>query len=129
MTHGRFKPMIGRWIKKFAVAFAGIGWAIRTQNSFWVHISAAVCVVALAVWVEVERWGWVALTIVISAVIAAELFNTAIEELVRALHPEQDERIGRVLDAAAGAVLVISIASVVVGAIVLGVPLWQRFAG
>jgi diacylglycerol kinase len=45
--------------------------------------------------------------------------------LVTVLHPNRDPRIARALDAAAAAVLVVAIASVIVGIIVLGPPLLQ----
>jgi diacylglycerol kinase (ATP) len=56
----------------------------------------------------------VALTVAI--VLAAELFNSAMETMVDRLHPEQDPTIGRAKDGAVGAVLVLSIAALVVAA-------------
>jgi len=49
------------------------------------------------------------------AVLAAELFNTALEHLADHLHPEVDPRIGLVKDCAAAAVLVAAIAAAAVG--------------
>ena len=64
----------------------------------------------------------------IAGVITTELLNTAIEDLVAVLHPEHDPKIGRVLDVAAGAVLIASIAAVVIGLIVFVGPLWTTLA-
>ena len=118
--------MIKSWYNKFACAFSGLFWALRTQSSCWVHVTMTVAVVVVAVAVGVELWQWSVLLLTIGAVISAELFNTAIEELVNVLHPEHDERIGRVLDISAGAVLVVSIASVAVGLVVLGPSILDR---
>ena len=111
------------WPKKFAVAISGIFWSARTQNSFWAHLPITVAVIALAAWLQVETWRWVAILCAITIVCSVELLNTSIEQLVKVLHPEHDEGIGRALDAAAGAVLVAAIGSVIIGLVVLGPPL------
>ncbi len=111
------------WRSKFAVAIGGLLKAFREQNSFWVHIAVTICVIALSSLLRIELWRWCVLSIVIGSVIAAELFNTSIEALVKAVHPEQDERVGHALDVAAAAVLVLSLTAVVVGLLVLSQPL------
>ena len=117
------------WVAKFHVAAQGAMRSIRTQPSFWVHLPLALAVVVVATWLQVEPWRWVALVIVISLVLTAELINTAIEQLVAVLHPAQNERIGHALDAAAAAVLVAAAGAVFVGLLTLGPPLWQAMTG
>ncbi len=119
------RPIDG-WKKKFIAAGNGFAIGVRTQNSFLVHGPIAIAVVAIAAWLRLEPWRWTALIVCIGSVIAAELFNSAIEELVRVLHPGRDQRIGRSLDMAAAGVLVLSIAAGAVGLIVIGPPLWNR---
>ncbi len=59
---------------------------------------------------------WWALVILASGmVIAAELFNTALEHLADHLHPETHPRIAVVKDCAAAAVLVAAVAALAVG--------------
>jgi diacylglycerol kinase (ATP) len=53
------------------------------------------------------------------AVLAAELFNTALEQLADRLHPEQHPQIRIAKDCAAAAVLVVSIGAIVVAAALL----------
>ena len=115
------------WQKKFGYAFAGLRDSFLNQASFWVHLPVAALVIALATFLQVELWRWAILVLCIATVIAAELFNTALEQFVVVLHPDRDPRIGKALDAAAAAVLVVAIASVIVGLIVLGPPLWFWF--
>jgi diacylglycerol kinase len=102
---------------------------MRTQNSFWVHLSVAAAVVVTGVWLRLELWRWVAIALAITFVLSAELINSAIEQLVQALHPEHDDRIGRALDIAAGSVLLAAIGSVAVGLMTLGSPLWTALFG
>jgi diacylglycerol kinase len=117
------------WRNKFACAIAGGLWACRTQNSFWVHIPIAVAVFTLAALLNVQSWQWVALVIATMVVFAAELLNTSIEQLVKAIHPEHDDRIGKSLDTAAAGVLVTALGAVAVGLLVLGPPLLKLLAG
>ncbi|KAA1261899.1 Undecaprenol kinase [Rubripirellula obstinata] len=114
-----------QWRNKFGYAFAGIRDSFLTQASFWVHLPAAVVVIALAAFLQLESWRWAVLILCIAIVIAAELFNTAMEQVVVVLHPVRDPRIARALDAAAASVLVVAVASVAVGLIVLGPPLLE----
>ena len=116
------------WGNKFAVALSGIAWSARTQTSFRVHLPIALAVLGVAAWLRIETWRWVAIVFAITIVLSAELFNTSIEQLVKVLHPQHDERIKHVLDAAAGAVLVVAIGAVVAGLVTLGLPLWDAIA-
>ena len=125
----RVGPASHRLRAKFTAAIAGFLWAVRTQNSFWVHLPIAAAVVAVAFWLRLDGWRWVALLLAIGGVLAAELLNTAIEELVRVVHPRHDRRIGHALDAAAAGVLVISVTAIMIGLIVLGPPLITRLNG
>jgi diacylglycerol kinase len=113
------------WQQKFAHAAAGLFWSVRTQSSFWIHLPIAFAVLGVAAWLRVETWRWVAIVLAITIVLSAELLNTVIEQLVKVLHPDHDERIGQLLDTAAGAVLVAAIGAIIVGLIALGLPLWS----
>ncbi|MEM9368607.1 MAG: diacylglycerol kinase [Planctomycetota bacterium] len=117
------------WIKKFGNALAGCRWAFRTQSSFWVHVTVSVLVISVSIWLGLTPVQWSVITLCIGIVIAAELFNTAIEQIVQVLHPAEEPRLGRALDMAAGAVLVLAVAAAAVGTITLLPPLWQAVVG
>jgi diacylglycerol kinase len=110
--------MPNRWKQKFGHAFRGLRYGIRGQDSFWVHLPAAIAVLLLGILLRLQRWEWCAVLVCIAIVVAAELGNTAIEMLVRRLHPERHQDVGQALDTAAAAVLVVSLAAVLVGCIV-----------
>jgi diacylglycerol kinase (ATP) len=65
------------------------------------------------------------LTLAIGAVWTAEAFNSSIEFLVDLVHPEWHEHAGRIKDLSAGAVLLISIASAVIGILIFGSKLYD----
>lgn len=108
------------WTEKFRHALGGMATASRRDPSFRIHLPAAAAVVVAAAALDVETWQWCVLVLCIAMVIAAELFNTAIEILVRRLHPERHDQVGQALDIAAAAVLIVSLGAATVGMIVLG---------
>jgi diacylglycerol kinase (ATP) len=88
-------------------ALSGIRSALQSEHSLRVHVVAAVLVlIALLVLRPAPVW-WALAGLAVSAVIGAELFNTALERLVDHLHPDVHAQIRVVKDCAAAAVLVV----------------------
>jgi diacylglycerol kinase (ATP) len=105
-------------LRSFYCAFSGIGWALRTQRNLRIHAAATVAVVVLGFVQNITAWEWCAILGCISLVWAAELMNSALEVLCDRITTDPDEHIRRAKDAAAGAVLVCAIISIVVAALV-----------
>lgn len=99
----------------FVYAFRGIAYAVRHERNFVVHILASIAVIIGGLWLGVSLVEWAILIVVIGLVFMAEVFNTAIEQLVNKVSPEFHPLAGLVKDLAAGAVLIISIAAALVG--------------
>jgi diacylglycerol kinase len=116
-----------RWRDKFHEAVRGVKLGVRGHSSFSVHFFFAALVIAAAGVLEFDWIEWCLILGCVGAVIAAELFNSAIETLFRGLDPETKDRIHGCLDIAAGAVLVASLTAVVIGVIVFGRNLLLRF--
>ncbi|MCI0360517.1 MAG: diacylglycerol kinase [Planctomycetaceae bacterium] len=108
------------WFEKFADAFRGIGAGMRGQGSFRVHLGMAVAVVALARILRVNLVEWCLLILCIAAVLAAELFNSAIERLAREVDREHNPNVGAALDIASGAVLLAALGAAIVGCLIFG---------
>ena len=104
--------------KSFAVAFAGIGRAFASELHMKIHLVFAIAALAACWILQVEMWGWCVVVICIGMVISAEVLNTALEALCDRVTTERDDQIKIAKDAAAGAVLVLAITSVVAGLIV-----------
>ncbi len=101
---------------RFRCACAGIAHALRAEHSFRFQIACLVAVVvAMAVLRPAPIW-WAAVALACGGVVAAELFNTAIENLADLLHPEMHPVLRIVKDCAAGAVLVATLAALAVAA-------------
>ena len=116
------EPMTPRrgWREKFGEAFSGIRRAVRTESSFRVHLPVAALVVALAAALGCTPIEWCLLIGCVGLVLTAELFNTSMETLFKALDEHQKARIEGCLDIAAGAVLMASLTAVAVGTVVFG---------
>jgi len=108
---------IGGFLRGFRHAARGVGLAARDRN-FLVMLAAAVVVVTVGFAYDVSNGSWAVLLVCIAAVLGAEAGNSAIERLADRVQPDQDPAIGDVKDIAAGAVLVVSVATAVVGVVV-----------
>lgn len=105
-------------MKRFKYAFRGILFAFKTQINFRIHIIVAILVICAGFFFKIKPMEWLSIIIAISLVLAAELFNTAIETLVDLVSPDYNERAGLIKDVAAGAVLIAALASIIIGIIV-----------
>jgi diacylglycerol kinase (ATP) len=112
MKSGSFRARLG-------YALAGIGIAWRREKSFrtQVAIGAGAAAVTAAVRPGLVWAALVALSI--GLVLALEMANAALEYLIDKVHPEIAEEIKFAKDAAAGAVLLASIAAAAVGVMML----------
>jgi undecaprenol kinase len=73
---------------------------------------AALAIVGVLLWRRPAAIWWAVLTVTTMVVIAAELINTALEQLADHLHPHEHPRIEIVKDCAAAAVLIASIGAI-----------------
>lgn len=109
--------------QRFGFAWAGIAEAWRNERSFRIQTVFAIALPAVLLLLRVSAVWWALCVIIALLVLAAELFNTALESLIDHLHPEIHPAIKTAKDCAAGAVLVLSAGAVIVGIIVLLVAL------
>jgi diacylglycerol kinase len=82
------------------------------------HLLAAIVVIIAGIYFDISIVEWIILVICISSVLAAESFNTAIENLGNAISQDQNSSIGNAKDVAAAGVLIISFAAAIVGGII-----------
>lgn len=106
------------WARKFRDAFRGVKVGIRGQSSFRWHFFAAAAVVAAAVALRVSRSEWCLLLLCITVVLVAEMFNSALESMAKAITGESDPHLGNSLDIGSAAVLLASLGASLVGAVI-----------
>ena len=106
------------WGRKFSDACHGVGLGVRGQSSFAVHIVCLVLVILCGIVFGVSRIEWCILCLCITVVLGAEMFNSALEFLAKAITTEQNDDIGAALDIASAAVLLCAAGAAVTGLIV-----------
>ena len=104
--------------KCFSYAFAGIARLLRCEHNARIHVVAAIAVAGCGWWFGLSAMEWVAIALCVGGTFSAEAFNSAIEALADRVTGERDEAVKRAKDLAAGAVLLVALADVVVGLIV-----------
>jgi len=115
-----------KFIRSLICALAGLSYGVRTQRHLRFHLLASVIVIGAGFIVGLSPPRWAILILTIAAVISTELLNTAIEAVVDLVSPDYNELAKAAKDTAAAAVLVVSIASVIIGVLIfwLGSPKW-----
>lgn len=107
------------FIRRLRFALQGLAAAWRSERNFRIQLGALVSVVIVLVALGIEPVWWALVLLTSGSVLAAELFNTALEHLADHLHPQTHVQIQIVKDCAAAAVLVASCAAIAVGVALL----------
>ncbi|TCN61653.1 diacylglycerol kinase family protein [Acetobacteroides hydrogenigenes] len=102
----------------FKYAFQGIVGLIRAEHNAWIHTFAAVVAVTLGFLLNISVQEWIVVIILIALVLAGEAFNSAIEALADHASDTIHPLIGKAKDFAAGGVLFLATAALIVGCII-----------
>lgn len=105
-------------INSFKYAFKGIISALLSERNMKIHVNIMALVIIFGLILNISVGEWFVCIICFAIVISAEMFNTAFEQMVDIAMPEKDPRAKFVKDVAAGGVLVMAIASAVIGLII-----------
>ncbi|KAB8043929.1 diacylglycerol kinase [Janthinobacterium aquaticum] len=100
--------------KRLVFALDGIAAALRLESSFRLQCLAALIVIIMLACFRPPMIWWALLLLNCGMVLAAELFNTALEHLIDHVHPTVHPSIKIAKDCAAGAVLLLSVSAVIV---------------
>jgi diacylglycerol kinase len=106
------------WRDKFRDAFRGLKQGVRGQSSFFVHLFFATAVIVAGLVLQVDRIEWCILLLCIGGVLTAEMANSAIESMAKAITHESNPHVGGALDIGGAAVLIASIIAAVIGSII-----------
>ena len=117
------------WIRKFADAFAGCWVGILRQKSFLVHFVFAIAVLILGAIFRISTIEWLVVVLCITGVLVAEMLNSSVERLAKAVTDEFNDHVKDSLNIASGAVLIAALGSVVCGLVIFGPRLWNAFTG
>lgn len=107
------------FFKSFTYAIKGIQLSLKQRN-MKVLVVSAFTTILLGFIFEITFIEWCVVLMCIGIVISLEILNTAIENFVDLIEPNHHPKAGAIKDLSAGAVLVFSIISAVVGIIIFG---------
>lgn len=109
-------------IKSFQWAINGLQIVWQQETNFRIEFSVSFVAVIAGVILKFAALEWIVLIMCVTAVLAAEAVNTAVENICDRIEPGHDTLIGKIKDIMAGFVLI-----VVVGASSVGVVLFASF--
>ncbi len=123
----RYSPIVSTSrLKSLRYALAGWLYMLRYQKNTRIQALASILVFLVGLWLGIAPHDWAVLVVIITMNWMAEFINAALEAAVNLaspnLHPMA--RVGK--DVGAAAVLLTSVAAVVVGALVMVPPLLAR---
>lgn len=103
------------WVHKFRDALRGMKEGVRGQSSFFVHFFMTAAVVTSAAVMGMDILEWCILLLCVTAVLTAEMFNSALEAMAKAITVEIHPHLKDSLDIGSAAVLTASIGASLVG--------------
>ena len=110
--------------RRLGFALAGLSHALRAERSLRTELAILLVVVLVLAYLRPPALWWALVGLCAAGVRAAELFNTAIENLADHVHPDLHPQIRIVKDCAAAAVL-----CTVLGAVGVAVALLVELVG
>ncbi len=110
----------------FKHAFAGLFYAFKHNQNLWIDLVIGIIVSIAAVILGVSHFEMGILGLMILLVMASEMINTSIEEMVDLITTEHRQEAKAAKDVAAGMVLLTALGSIIVG-ILIFTPYLLRF--
>jgi diacylglycerol kinase (ATP) len=100
------------FLRSFSFAGQGVWHSVRTQRNLRVHAAAAAAAVIAGIVLRIGPVQWACVALAIGMVLVAEIFNTVVEAMID-LQTQQFHPLAKIAkDAAAGAVLIASVAAI-----------------
>jgi len=105
--------------KSLSHAIRGLKLAFKTEKSFRIQIVTSIALLVILFILPLFTWERVMLLLVAMIVLVLELLNSSVERLVDLIKPQLQQHAGEIKDVMAGAVLLVSVFSIVFAAVIL----------
>lgn len=109
---------IKKRIKSFVFAFNGLRILFSEEHNSRIHLLAAIVVIIAAILFKINTYEWIAISFSIGLVITVEIMNTVVENIADFLTTEKNEKIKKIKDLSAAAVLISAITALSIALIV-----------
>ena len=112
------KFSIKKRFKSFTFAFNGLGILLKEEHNSRIHLIASVVAITAAILFKLNTFEWIAIIFSIGLVITVEIINTVIENVADFISPGKNEKIKKIKDLSAAAVLISSITAFITALII-----------
>ncbi|MGM0874308.1 MAG: diacylglycerol kinase family protein [Bacillota bacterium] len=115
-------PRISEWkrfYESFKFAWSGIIQTFNTERNFQIHVYISIVMFFIGFFLHFTKFEWIVVLFLIGGMLSLELMNTALERVVDLVTKDYKPLAKAAKDAAAGAVFVYAILSVIIGLIIL----------
>jgi len=112
------KFSIKKRAKSFIYAFNGIRLLFLEEHNSRIHAVAAICAIIAGILLKILIIEWIALTFTIGLVFVVETINSSIENTADLISLEKSNKIKRIKDLSAAAVLISSLSALVIGGLI-----------
>src|SRR5436189_312507 len=113
-------------IRSFYFAFVGLAYLFKTQRNARIELALGIIACGIGAWLKISRTEWAIIAFTIALVLILEGLNTAVEAAVDLSSPQFHPLAKAAKDLAAAMVLIASLASLAVGLLILGPPLYTK---
>ena len=121
------KFSIRRRLKSFSYAFNGLKILIKEEHNSRIHLFVSIVVIIASFVFKIVLNEWFAIIFSIGIVIAAELFNSAIENIADFISPDKNYKIKVIKDMSSAAVLICALTAATIGFIVFIPKILSKF--
>ena len=106
------------FFKSFGFAYLGVVHLIKNERNFKIQFYLFMLILFFAFYFQISKMEWISVLICASSVLSLEAVNTSIERICNEMEPNFNPKIKIIKDTAAGAVLITSIFSSVIGILI-----------
>jgi diacylglycerol kinase len=117
----------GRLLKSFSYALKGLFKTFREEQNLKIQFFLSLIAVISGAYFKIAALEWALLVLIIVLVLVAEIANSAVERITDVLKPRINTYVMEIKDIMAAAVLLSSLAAVIVGLIIFWPYLFGNF--
>jgi diacylglycerol kinase len=107
-----------KFLKRFQFAFEGLFFLVKKDKNIQLHLVFLALAIGISFYFKLSTLEWISILICSALVLTLEAINTGLEEICNLIDTDFNLKIKLIKDISAAAVLIASIFSAVVGAII-----------
>ncbi|MFA8449135.1 MAG: diacylglycerol kinase [Bacteroidales bacterium] len=119
---------IYRIFRSISFAVRGLTYMFKNERNARIHFTIAIISIILCIILDLNIYEWLFILSAIALVIAAELFNTAIEKLCNHITKERNNDIKIIKDLSAAGVLICALYALIAGLLIFIPRIWELFS-